>query len=409
MATITAPRGRTPGSFLKTLTPELLARAVRQAKSGEPMEYFRLLEDVHVTDDAVHGSLGSLTSAVLSKGARVEPADDTDEAQEQARFLDAMFDELDLDALIEHLAQAPYFGVRAAEIDEWGAVEVGSRTYQGALHYEALPQEWIYAKKEHQADDVATLHVGADPLHTYEPGSVIVVTDQKLKRATSPNFFHLGVGAACARFAIFRYYQPEDWSAFNEVFGMPLVLGKLLKGFTDADRKMLEDAVFGISADARAVISETTSIEFPEVQRAASAETYERAFDAFGMVIARFIKGETMTDRSNKYGSNAAMTTTNGVRLDFAGRAASRVERALDRRLVRPALRLNWRRPLARLTLPLSRVVDLVAEATVDERLHRIGFPLSRDEMSRRYNRRIAEGDDVLRSPGSGFDPFNLG
>lgn len=412
---VVKPKGRNPGALLRELTPEALRRAVRQAKAGEPLEYFRVLEDVHAVDDEVRASLTSLTAAVLSKGAKVEPDDDSDEAHEQADYLEAVYDELDGDALIEHLAQFPYFGVRGIEADEWGEIEVAARgararRYQAPLHFEALPQEWFYAKKEAATDDVGTLYVGAEPLHAYEPGAVVVVTDQKLKRATTPNFVHLGVGAGCARLAIFRYYQPEDWSAFNEVFGMPLVLGKLLAGFTDADRRMLEDAVFGLSADARAVISEKTTIEFPEASRASSAEVYERFLDSCGMGIARFLKGESMTDRSNKYGSNAAMVTTNGVRLDHAARVASRVERALDRRLTRPALRRNWARPRARLTLPLARVVDLVAEARVDRELQAMGYPLSRREASQRYGRALAEGDDILRAgAGAGFDPFALG
>lgn len=404
---IVKPKGRQSGPVLKELRPEEFRAAVRQAKAGEPMRYFPVLEEFWSVDDEIRPALESLSAAVLSRGAHNAPDDDSDEAKTQAHYLDAVFDELDADALIEHFVGMKYFGVRGAEFDQWGTVTSEGRERQAPVHYEALPQSWFYAKKETAQDDYATMYVGADPLYTYgDDSGVIVLTDQKLQRSRGVDFTQLGVGKACARLACMRYFAPEDWAAFNEVFGMPLVLGVLLKGFSKDDRKMLEDAVFGMSSDARAVISENTRLEFPEVNRASSAETFDRFWAVLGAAISRLIKSETMTDHSNKYGSNAAMMTTNGVRLDVAARIARRIQRQVNRRLVRPTLTRVFGRALAHFSLPLAEIVDLVAQARVDRDLHEIGFPLSKSEMSARYDRRIADDDDRLTPPNSPFTGF---
>lgn len=404
---VVKPKGRMSGPVLKELRPEELRAAVRQAKDGDPLRYFPVLEEFWSVDDEIRPALEGLTAAVVSRGSLNVPDDDSDEARVQAHYLDAMFDALDADALIEHLCESKYFGVRGAEFDEWGTVQSQGREHQAPVHYEALPQAWFYAKKENGADDHATLYAGADPLHSYaEDSGLIVLTDRKLQKNRGVDFTQQGVGKACARLACMRFYAPEDWAAFNEVFGMPLVLGVLLKGFGKEDRQMLEDAVFGMSSDARAVISENTRLEFPEVNRASSAETFDRFWAVLGAAISRLIKSETMTDHSNKFGSNAAMVTTNGVRLDVAARLARKVERQLNRRLVRPALVRVFGTARAHFSLPLSKIIDKLTEVRVDRELHAMGFPLSQTEMGERYDRQIAEDDDRLAPATNPFGGF---
>ena len=73
---------------------------------------------------------------------------------------------------------------------------------------------------------------------------------------------------------------------------------------------------------------------------------------------------------------------------------------------MRPTLVRVFGRALAHFSLPLSEIIDLLTEARVDRELDGMGFPLSQQEMSQRYNRRIAADDDRLVKPASG--PFNF-
>ena len=80
-----------------------------------------------------------------------------------------------------------------------------------------------------------------------------------------------GVLRVCAYMYLFKNYALKDWVAFNEIFGMPLRLGKYEPSATPADREALRQAITALGSDAAGIISKSTEIEFVEAASACPA------------------------------------------------------------------------------------------------------------------------------------------
>ena len=82
---------------------------------------------------------------------------------------------------------------------------------------------------------------------------------------------------------LLKNFALKDWAAFNEVFGMPLRLGKYDNTASPADREALVQAIRNLGSDAAGVISKSTEIEFVE---AASQVRRRQPVPAHGGIFA---------------------------------------------------------------------------------------------------------------------------
>ena len=388
----------------EVVTPAGLRKARKEARSGRPGRLFQVLKFFDRLDSEIPGAMGSLTSAVLQEPIQVHTADDSDQAQRQAEVLRMVLNRLDSDSLVEDLLKGHYYGMRAHEL-VWGGVEVEGQSYQAPTTYERLPMHWLHARKERRSDDYTTLYVGNRPYYDYPRGSVLLFTSDKLPSYTDLDFCEFGRGLAAARFGIFDWFNIEDWAGYNEAFGTPAVVGKLLEGWNGDDKELLETAVMNLTSDARAVITDNGKIEFLSPDSGG-----EMSYDSLRKVAARarsaIIKSESLTDNMGERGSFAAMKTTNGIRLDVARRLAHRCARLLNRHVVQPLCDLNWGRCLVRVGFKIKQVEDLTRQIRIDKALARM-MDLSESELRERYSRRApTDEDDAIRA-GGGTNPFD--
>ncbi len=386
------------------VTPDLLRRAMGAARAGEPGMLFGVLDFFLSQDDEIPSALESLISACVQDGIEVVPLDESDEAARQAEEAQAVVDNLDVVALMEELLLAHYYGVSSA-LPIWDAYGYEGRTLQAPVTYELLPNTWIYAKRV-GSEKYTTLHVGRAPAHTYDPGDLLLLTARKLVSFADVDFIKLGKGIGAARFGIYSWYDVEDWAGYNEVLGIPTVLGTLLKGAGKKDREMLEAAVKGITSDSRAIKTEQTLIEFLERKTNGTA-LYKEFLHEMARIKSKSIKGESLTDNMGDAGSFAAMRTTNGIRVDVAQRLATRGAWMLTRRLLNPFLDKNYNQRLCRLQWDVTPAPDERAEIERDRFAMENGIPLSVSEWRRRTGRRAPTDDeDTMRRPNRAFNPF---
>lgn len=407
-ATVRPPAGRWGMKVPTEVTPDGLRRALMAARRGKPGPLFGVYEFFHKLDDEIPGALGSLIEAVLQSGPVVTPVDESDEAQRQAEDVEEILDTLDLVELIREGLESRYYGM-AAIWPQWDVYRLASgRTVQAPITYELLPRDWIYADRLTETAEHTTLYVGDRPYHEYPAGALLLFTAKKLPSFADIDFTSFGVGLAAARFAVYGYFTWEDWAGYTEVFGSPAIIGTLLEGWKPQDKELLEKAVFGMSNDARGILTDKAKLDTID------APGGEGPFAAFGdaarKAIARTIKGESLTDNMGDRGSYAAMQTTNGIRLDFARGLARRVSRMMMRRLVEPICELNFGKTLVELQIPVKEVRDLVQESTVDRNLLDMGVELSLAEVRERYGRTApADEDDTLaRTNGGGLPGLDL-
>lgn len=121
--------------------------------------------------------------------------------------------------------------------------------------------------------------------------------------------------------SLLKYYSMLDWAKFNELFGMPMRVGKfnrLLSG--DKAIEILKTAVSNMGTDASAVIDDTTNIEFPTA--AGGTNTGKSTYEGFADHIERkqsmvFLGNNLTTELTGKYGSLAAAKEHTLVRYDY--------------------------------------------------------------------------------------------
>lgn len=407
----TRPKSRyASGAIPNEVTPDSLAAALRAARSGSPSKLFGALEYFYRMDDVIPGALTSLVEAVLQNEDLVAPVDDSDEARQQADDLAAILDDLDLVELLREGLEARYYGFRAASIT-WDARRLPSgRTVQAPVTYELLPRSWIYAQKGRRTDDHTTLFVGERPYHEYPRGGVLLFGDRKLTSFEDVDFTRYGCGLACARFAVYSYFNHTDWAGYNEVFGQPTIVGTLLQGWNDRDKELLERAVYGVSNDARGILTDKAKLDTLETKGGGVA-VFDRADEVWRKARSRIIKSEALTDGSGETGTYGLGVTLNGIRLDVAKGMARRLTRLLMRRLVQPYCDLNHGgRVLVRLQLLVREVKNLVQEMQLDKGFRELGLPQPTADVYERYGRRMpGEGEEVTDVSTGGTPPGLFG
>ncbi len=109
---------------------------------------------------------------------------------------------------------------------------------------------------------------------------------------------------------LLKNFALKDWAAFNEVFGMPLRLGKYDTTASPADREALVQAVRNLGSDAAGVISKATEIEFVEAaSRSGGANPYQLMADFCNREMSKAVLGQTLTtDTTGATGTYAAAT-----------------------------------------------------------------------------------------------------
>ena len=95
-------------------------------------------------------------------------------------------------------------------------------------------------------------------------------------KARSGHATRAGVLRVVGWMYLLKNYALKDWAAFNEVFGMPLRLGKYDTTASPADREALVQAIRNLGSDAAGVISKATEIEFVEAaSRSGGRQPYQ--------------------------------------------------------------------------------------------------------------------------------------
>jgi phage gp29-like protein len=101
-----------------------------------------------------------------------------------------------------------------------------------------------------------------------------------------------GVMRSLAWLYLFKNFTLKDWVVFNERFAQPMRIGKFSPGASEADRRVLKQAVFNLGSDAAAIISESTMIELLEsTGKTGSAAIYERLAAYCDRAVTKVILG----------------------------------------------------------------------------------------------------------------------
>lgn len=251
------------------LTPERLALIFREADQGDVYRQSELFEEMEEKDAHLGSALQMRKLAVAGLESEVLPAS---AASEDVRIADAAKEMLgyieNLDEALTDILDALGKGFSVQEII-W---EMSGR----AWWIKSL--NWVHQRRftftgPPVRDDKNGLtmqpllklprlltdreQVWGEELAPYK----FVYHRAKTRSGIAPRS---GLLRPCAYMYLFKNYDIKDWLIFNELYSVPMRLGKYQAGTPKDEVEKLKQAVFNLGVDAAAVVSDSTIIELLE-------------------------------------------------------------------------------------------------------------------------------------------------
>lgn len=329
-ATITGVRDTFDEFMAARLTPARMARILRDAAMGEMHDFLTLAEEMEEIETQYASVLSTRKRAIQSIELQVEASGDS---AEEIKLADAVRDQIadhpGTYDLVGDMLDALGKGYSVTEI-VWDVEGRQWRPERFEHHDPRLFQFDRETRKELRKRLQADFN-GA----SLEPFKFIRHVPKLKSGIPARN----GLARLALWTFLLKTYSLKDWAAFLEVHGMPLRLGKYGAGASEADKRVLLNAVRNLGSDAAAIVPAGMEIEFVETKGFS-----EKPFEGFAMyldkALSKAIIGQTMT--ADEGGSLAQAKVHDNVRIDIKKADAKQLNGTLARDLVRPFIDLNY-------------------------------------------------------------------
>jgi len=381
---ITKPKSATSSRTFEQVTPSEFKKAFKAARAGAPSDLYTILDWFLKLDGHTEGMLGQRISAITGSDYSLTADDQSTSADQQMKTIRDMFDRMDFISFTEELLKGDFYGIRAIEL-EWKAGDFDGGKFVYPSGFKIIPHHYIYAQKRTKDSDYTELYIGNAPADKYSPAHVVVWKSGIWPSYQDVDFTVLGKGLKTARWNIFKYFSVEDWAEFNEVFGMPMILG-IAKPGADVDR--LESAVSEMASASRGVIDDMSDMKL--LESASSSTTGVNTFEAFKKVadaeISEALVGHALNGADGQTGTYGAMQTANGTKYDVAIAVALRLDRIIQTAIIDEIYRRNWPSSVTPVFKTNIKKVDNLKDLVyVDKTLNDMGLPMSKKALRAKY------------------------
>jgi phage gp29-like protein len=361
------------------LTPNRLAGIFREADQGNVYRQMELFEEMEEKDAHLTATLQTRKMAVLAKDYEVMPYSETAEDKEiAAQVGEIIYGIPNLEEGLLDLLDAVGKGFALSEI-LWEVTNGQARVSE---------LRWIPQKKVVFGEDWnPRLMTSEANWEGVTPPLWKVIYHRYKARSGYAN--RAGVLRVVGWMYLLKNYALKDWAAFNEVFGMPMRLGKYDAMASPADREALVTAIRNLGSDAAGVISKSTEIEFVEAtSRSGGANPYQLMADFCNREMSKAVLGQTLTtDTAGSTGTYAAASVQAQVRRDLVDADAQALAATLREQLLRPLVGFNfgWDKPVPWFRFRFEEEEDLKTLSEVFRNLAAMGFPLDMEHVAERF------------------------
>jgi phage gp29-like protein len=361
------------------LTPHRLADIFREADQGNVYRQMELFEEMEEKDAHLTAILQTRKMAVLGKDYEVLPSGRTPEDERLAEVVGEMVYRIpNLEEACLDLLDAIGKGFALSEII-WEVTAGQARVAE--LRW--IPQKLVTFSEELQP----RLLTAEARWQGVEPPPWKVIYHRY--KARSGYATRAGVLRVVGWMYLLKNFALKDWAAFNEVFGMPLRLGKYDPTASPADRDALVLAIRNLGSDAAGVISKATEIEFVEAtSRSGGANPYQLMVEFCNREMSKAVLGQTLTtDTAGVTGTYAAAKVHAQVRRDLVEADAQALATTLREQLLRPLVGFNfgWDKPVPWFRFRFEEEEDLKTLSQVYRNLAAMGVPLSMEHIAERF------------------------
>ncbi|GAB6941294.1 phage portal protein family protein [Thermus brockianus] len=350
------------------LTPERLARILRQADEGDLALQAELFEEMEERDALLFSLLQTRKLAVVGLDWRLEPAGEGRDARRVLRAVEEVFWDLPLEDLMTDLLSAIPQGVSVVAVAwEWDGLLWRPKAFRwvhpGLLVYRA-------------GEDRFYLAAGPGREEAFPYGGAI----EHRYRARSGLPTRAGLMRSLAWLYLFKHYALKDWVVFAETYGQPYRIGRYDPAAGEEERRRLEEAVRSLGADAAGVISKDTEIQILEAAKGQGPQVYESLIRLANREMAQAVLGQTLTSSEGDGGSYALAKVHERVRIDLLRADARALAKTLREGLLKPFVAFNFGPELLDLApYPVPEVEeerDLESRARVLQALQGMGLSI---------------------------------
>ena len=318
------------------LTPQRLARIFKEADQGDIVRQAELFEEMEEKDPHLAGCLQTRRLAVSGLEWEILPASDSPEDKKIAEAAKEMLD------YIENWEEA-ILDLLDAVGKGFSILEIMYEIAEGMVWVKEL--KWIHQKKwTFNSPDVLLeyprLLTDESPVWGEDvPKDKFIFHKSKARSgATSRG----GLLRPCAYMYLFKNYDIKDWLIFNELFSVPMRIGKYKTGASPSEIETLKQAVFNLAVDAAAVISDSTIIELLEARSTSTnADTFLKFAEFCDKAITKSVLGHTGAAEGTP-GRLGSEDQARQIRQDLLESDAKSLQKTIKFQLLAPWVKFNY-------------------------------------------------------------------
>lgn len=327
-------------------TPTQLRYALL-AIEADPRPMMDILRKLAVTDMHLLGVLGTRSDAISGYEYCIEPAQGLEENEVEIQRCDEIMNRLkktNFDKALANLVNGITYG-HSVTVPKWmidaqnkyypefetvDFVNFAPKNNKLYMIVDKNDKDFMITVGDNARGIVANNDMNSLGLYASNPGQLIWLDldyENLLVMQNNPfegllNNYLGGMLRPALYLTLLKHFNILDWAKFNELFGMPLRVGKfdpLLSGQDGINT--LKTAVKNLGADASAIIDNTTAIEFLKGEGGGGTNVRGNTYESFATYVENkqsiLILGQTLTTQlSSSSGSRAAAQIHNLVRMD---------------------------------------------------------------------------------------------
>jgi len=313
------------------LTPSTLASCLEEADTGYVSTAMELFQEIEKKDPQIQSCMQIRKLAIVGKEREIRPASEEKAHVENKVFIEELFDDIpNFDVFLLSLAEAIGLGFAVNEI-MWdvvnGKVKVAELIEVNQINFTFY-------------DNIKVLTTPRLLTDSNQFSGIELENKKFVYHRHIPWGRHVarsGILRTLTWFYLFKNYNLKDWSVFNEVYGMPVRVGRYKPGASPTEIEALKDALADMASDTSIAISENTVIDFLQSSSAGGkggSNTYNTLADYCDAAIAKTVLGQTASTEGTP-GKLGDEKERGRVRQDILEYDCKRIENSVNEQLIR--------------------------------------------------------------------------
>ncbi len=318
----------------KGLTPAKLAGILLQAEQGDIIAQCELAEDIEEKDTHLFSELQKRRLCMKSVPWKLVPPRNASAAEKRDTDM--------LQELLEDMTFLPdtFFDMSDAILKGFSNSEITWQQEEKLWVPQAIDfkdPSWFMINRDDRND--IRLRDNTPNGEALNPFGWI----KHIHKTKSGYVSRNGLARILAWPYIFKNFSVRDLAEFNEIYGLPLRVGKYPNGASRTEKSTLLQAVMGIGHNAGGIIPQGMQIEFEEAAKG-SEKPFAYMMEFMDKAMSKAILGGTLTSQADgKSSTNALGSVHDEVRGEIRDSDLSQIDSTSTRDIVLPMYMFNCR------------------------------------------------------------------